>query len=90
MLNAAIVGLGWWGETIARLLAGSATIRVAKAVARSAVGREAARVHGLCSSTSHLAALARERGSVFDATRQIPDGAVVAGYGVAGIVRWMR
>jgi predicted dehydrogenase len=92
MLNAAIVGPGWWGETMARLLTGSATIRVAKAVTRSAAGREAVRVHGLCSSTSHLAALARERGipmvlGVFDATRQIPDGAVVAVDGVAGIVR---
>ena len=95
MLNAAIVGLGWRGETMARLLAGSPTIRIAKAVTRRAAGREAARVHGLCSSTSHLAALARARGipmvlGVFDTTRQIPDGAVVAVYGVAGIVRWTR
>ncbi|HEY3639604.1 MAG TPA: PEP/pyruvate-binding domain-containing protein [Xanthobacteraceae bacterium] len=46
-------------------------------------------------STSHLAALARERGipmvlGVLDATRQIPDGAQVAVDGVAGIVRWLR
>lgn len=46
-------------------------------------------------STSHLAALARERGvpmvlGVRDATRQIPDGVAVAVDGVAGIVRWMR
>ena len=46
-------------------------------------------------STSHLAALGRERGvpmvlGVRDATRQIPDGAAVAVDGVAGIVRWMR
>lgn len=44
-------------------------------------------------STSHLAALARERGiamvlGVGEATRRIPDGAQVAVDGVAGIVRW--
>jgi pyruvate,water dikinase len=44
-------------------------------------------------STSHLASLARERGvpmvlGVLDATRRIPDGAMVAVDGVAGIVRW--
>ncbi|MDE2227869.1 MAG: hypothetical protein KGL11_02360 [Alphaproteobacteria bacterium] len=46
-------------------------------------------------STSHLASLARERGipmvlGVFDATRRIPDGAMVAVDGVAGVVRWMH
>ena len=46
-------------------------------------------------STSHLAALARERGipavlGVGDATRRIPPGSVVAVDGVAGIVRWVR
>lgn len=46
-------------------------------------------------STSHLASLARERGipmvlGAADATRRIPDGALVAVDGVAGIVRWMR
>ena len=46
-------------------------------------------------STSHLASLARERGvpmvlGVTDATRRIPDGAMVAVDGVAGIVRWMQ
>ena len=45
-------------------------------------------------STSHLAALARERGipmvlGVLDATRRIPDGAQVAVDGVAGVVRWL-
>jgi pyruvate,water dikinase len=44
-------------------------------------------------STSHLAALARERGipavlGVPGATRRIPDGADVAVDGVTGIVRW--
>ncbi len=46
-------------------------------------------------STSHLASLGRERGvpmvlGVPEATRRIPDGAMVAVDGVAGIVRWMR
>ena len=46
-------------------------------------------------STSHLAALARERGipavlGVADATRKIPSGSMVAVDGVAGVVRWAR
>lgn len=46
-------------------------------------------------STSHLAALARERGmpmvlGVLDATEKIPDGAEVAVDGVAGMVRWIE
>ena len=46
-------------------------------------------------STSHLASLARERGipmvlGVHDATPKIPDGAMIAVDGVAGIVRWMH
>jgi pyruvate,water dikinase len=45
-------------------------------------------------STSHLAALARERGlpavlGALEATRRIPDGARVAVDGIAGVVRWM-
>jgi pyruvate, water dikinase len=46
-------------------------------------------------STSHLASLARERGipmvlGVHEATAKIPDGAMIAVDGVAGIVRWMH
>ncbi len=46
-------------------------------------------------STSHLAALARERGlpmvlGVLNATQHVPDGAMVAVDGVAGVVRWIR
>jgi pyruvate, water dikinase len=46
-------------------------------------------------STSHLAALARERGipavlGALEATRRIPAGAIVAVDGVAGVVRWTR
>lgn len=44
-------------------------------------------------STSHMASLARERGipmvlGVPDATERIPDGAMVAVDGVAGVIRW--
>ena len=57
--------------------------------------RVAGVVAELGGSTSHLAALARERGlpavlGVLDATRRIPHGATVAVDGVAGVVRWMR
>jgi pyruvate,water dikinase len=46
-------------------------------------------------STSHLAALARERGlpavlGAPEATRRIPDGARVAVDGITGVVRWVR
>jgi pyruvate,water dikinase len=46
-------------------------------------------------STSHLAALARERGipavlGARGATRHIPDGATVAVDGITGVVRWIR
>ena len=45
-------------------------------------------------STSHLAALARERGipavlGARGATRRIPEGATVAVDGVTGVVRWV-
>ena len=45
-------------------------------------------------STSHLASLARERGipmvlGVHEATQKIPDGAMIAVDGVAGVVRWI-
>jgi pyruvate,water dikinase len=68
-------------------------------VAGPALGHVLACVAGVVTerggSTSHFASLARERGiptvlGVVDATRQIPDGALVAVDGVAGIVRWMR
>ena len=57
--------------------------------------RVAGIVAELGGSTSHLASLARERGipmvlGAMDATRRIPDGAMVAVDGVAGVVRWMR
>ncbi|MGH8691406.1 MAG: PEP/pyruvate-binding domain-containing protein [Burkholderiales bacterium] len=57
--------------------------------------RVAGIVAELGGSTSHLASLARERGVPMvlgapDATRRIPDGAMVAVDGVTGVVRWMR
>jgi pyruvate, water dikinase len=56
--------------------------------------RVAGVVAELGGSTSHLAALARERGipavlGLRDATRRIPEGAMVAVDGVAGVVRWI-
>jgi phosphohistidine swiveling domain-containing protein len=57
------------------------------------------RVSGVVSerggSTSHLASLARERGipmvlGVHEATTKIPNGAMIAVDGVAGVVRWMH
>lgn len=68
-------------------------------MAGPALGRVLAMVAGVVSelggSTSHLAALARERCvpmvlGVAGATLQIPDGSQVAVDGVAGIVRWMK
>jgi len=67
-------------------------------VAGPALGHVLPQVAGVVAelggSTSHLAALARERGipmvlGVLDATRRIPDGAQVAVDGVAGVVRWL-
>ena len=67
-------------------------------VAGPALGQMLAYVAGVVAelggSTSHLASLARERGvpavlGVPEATRRIPDGALVAVDGVAGVVRWM-
>jgi pyruvate, water dikinase len=57
--------------------------------------RVAGVVAELGGSTSHLAALARERGipavlGAGEATRRIPAGATVAVDGVTGVVRWRR
>lgn len=57
--------------------------------------RVAGVVAELGGSTSHLASIARERGTpmvlgVADATQRIADGAQVAVDGVAGIVRWTK
>lgn len=58
MLQAGIVGLGWWGETIARMLADNTKIRLVKAVTRSAKGRETARRYGVAVTADYHAALA--------------------------------
>ena len=57
------------------------------------LGRAAGVVAELGGSTSHLAALARERGipavlGARGATRRIPEGATVAVDGITGVVRW--
>jgi pyruvate,water dikinase len=59
------------------------------------LGLVAGVVAELGGSTSHLAALARERGipavlGVRAATRRIPEGATVAVDGITGLVRWLR
>jgi len=69
--------------------------RVAGPALSQVLPRVAGVVAELGGSTSHLAALARERGipmvlGVLDATQHIPDGVQVAVDGVAGVVRWIR
>jgi pyruvate,water dikinase len=98
-------GIGW-AEGRARVVSCECELeRVAPGdvlvttVAGPALGPVLAHVAGVVAelggSTSHLASLARERGvpmvlGVLDATRRIPDGAMVAVDGVAGVVRWMQ
>ena len=79
---------------LSRVAPGDVLVTSAAGPALSAVlPRVAGVVAELGVSTSHLASLARERGTpmvlgVLDATRHIPDGAQVAVDGVAGVVRW--
>ena len=73
------------GDVVVTELAGPALAAV--------LSRVAGVVAELGGSTSHLAALSRERGipavlGVRGATRQIPHGAQVAVDGVTGVVRW--
>ena len=97
-------GIGWGSGRavvvnceceLARVAPGDILVtRVAGPALNHILPRVAGVVAELGGSTSHLAALARERGvpmvlGVLDATRQIPDGAQVAVDGVAGIVRWL-
>lgn len=104
-LNGHPAGIGW-GTGRARVVNCECELtRVAPGevlvtrVAGPALSHLLARVAGVVAelggSTSHLASLARERGipmvlGVLDATQRIPDGAMVAVDGVAGVVRWMR
>lgn len=67
--------------------------RVAGPALAAVLPRVAGVVAELGGSTSHLAALARERGlpavlGVPGATRRIPDGAQVSVDGITGVVRW--
>lgn len=67
--------------------------RVAGPALAAVLPRVAGVVAELGGSTSHLAALARERGlpavlGVPKATRRIPDGAQVSVDGITGVVRW--
>lgn len=81
---------------LARVAPGDILVtRVAGPSLGAVLPRVAGVVAELGGSTSHLAALARERGipmvlGALDATQRIPDGAQVAVDGVAGVVRWMR
>jgi predicted dehydrogenase len=59
MIQAAIVGLGWWGRTIRRELAASTVIRPVLGVDVSEAARAAAEADGLATTASFEAALAR-------------------------------
>ncbi len=57
MLNAAVIGLGWWGQTIVEMLRRSEKLRATKAVTRSAAGTEFARQCGVQISTDYAETL---------------------------------
>lgn len=57
MLNAAIVGLGWWGRTIVEMLAGSQKLRIAAAATRSPAGVAFAGAHGLAVAAEYEAVI---------------------------------
>jgi pyruvate, water dikinase len=103
-LNGHPAGVGWGSGRavvvnceceLARVAPGDILItRVAGPALNHILPRVGGVVAELGGSTSHLAALGRERGipmvlGVLDATRRIPDGAQVAIDGVAGVVRWL-
>ena len=102
-LNGHPAGVGWGSGRavvvnceceLARVAPGDILItRVAGPALNHILSQVGGVVAELGGSTSHLAALGRERGipmvlGVLDATRRIPDGAQVAVDGVAGVVRW--
>ncbi|MFC7398420.1 Gfo/Idh/MocA family protein [Chelatococcus sp. GCM10030263] len=60
MINAAIVGLGWWGRTILREMAGSEHLRFVLGVDPDEAGRGAAAASGLAVSSHFEDALARD------------------------------
>jgi predicted dehydrogenase len=58
MLNAAVVGLGWWGKTVVEALAGSSKLRVTRAVGNVNPAAAAyAKDHGLAYSSRYEDAL---------------------------------
>lgn len=59
MIRAALIGLGWWGRTMIRELAGSEAISVVLGIDPEAAGREAAQAAGLAVSARFEDALAR-------------------------------
>jgi pyruvate, water dikinase len=103
-LNGHPAGVGWGSGRavvvnceceLARVAPGDILVtRVAGPALNHILPRVGGVVAELGGSTSHLAALGRERGipmvlGVLDATRRIPDGVQVAVDGVAGVVRWL-
>jgi predicted dehydrogenase len=60
MIEAAIVGLGWWGRTIRRELAASSVIRPVLGVDVSEAARAAAEAEGLATTASFAEALGRD------------------------------
>jgi predicted dehydrogenase len=58
MLPVALIGLGWWGKTIAGLLARSTKLRVVRAVDVDPAAGEWARARGIAFSTDYADALA--------------------------------
>ncbi|HEY8440532.1 MAG TPA: PEP-utilizing enzyme, partial [Xanthobacteraceae bacterium] len=104
-LNGHPAGVGWGAGRavvvsceceLSRVAPGDVLVtKVAGPSLSQVLPRVAGVVAELGGSTSHLAALARERSipmvlGVLDATRHIPDGAQVTVDGIAGVVRWLR
>jgi len=58
MTSVALIGLGWWGKTMARLLASSSRLKLVHAVDIDPAGSELARQLGIRFSTSYADALA--------------------------------
>jgi len=98
-------GIGWGTgpacvvldeRDLERVTMGSVVVTQVGGPALAAVlSRASGVVAELGGSTSHLAALARERGipavlGARGATRRIPEGATVAVDGITGVVRWVR
>ncbi len=57
MLNAAVIGLGWWGQTVVEMLANSPKIRPIRVMTRSREGAAFARAHDLAVSADFMAVL---------------------------------